>query len=568
MPRPSSLADLINPGSLSLPTPPPAQRQGVIRRSDIKAFGSSSGSPYDAASTGRRFNNWNPSRLGPTSQLWTSLDFIRARCREQIRDNPWAASAIDNFESQVIGNGIKPRWNIPNKSLKKQIEDKFGRWAMSKSIDHEGQLNFYGLQALASREIFEAGEVFVRLHSRPPSWRMKVPFQLQLIEGEQVPVFKNEVNAYSASTGLSKNSIRTGIEFDPDGRRVAYHMYKQNPGETMFFPTEGLVFTRIDAKDILHSYKPKRAGQLRGEPHLVSVLTALYELDQYTDATLVKKKVSAMFSGFIEKVSPDADIIVPTQSEGLDPNSQFPPLPTTLNIQNSEMQPGTLVNLFAGEKITFPNLPVDADIETFLRVMLHRFAVAVGATYEQITGDLKGVNYSSIRAGLLDFRRKCEQFQLNIIIQQLCQPVAVRWLEEAYLSGAVKLPGYAADPEQYEDIKWSTPAWPWVDPLKDAQAALTSRRAGFTSRAIIVAEQGEDAAAIDAENTADSERAVELGLVYDSDPAQVLIGRETNPSIQEAEDTPEQEAGQKPIAPAKPAQPAGKPAAKPGSKAS
>src|ERR1019366_2706919 len=105
--------------------------------------------------------------------------------------------------------------------------------------------------------------------------------------------------------------------------------------------------------------------------------------------------------------------------------------------------------------------------------------------------------------------------------------------------------GYAQNPWKYMDITWSTPAWPWVDPLKDGQAAQMSVRNGFTSRRAIVAESGEDVAMVDAQNVQDNERAEKMGLIYDSNPSQVLIGRETNPSVDEDEGDPgdEKEAG-------------------------
>jgi hypothetical protein len=33
------------------------------------------------------------------------------------------------------------------------------------------------------------------------------------------------------------------------------------------------------------------------------------------------------------------------------------------------------------------------------------------------------VNYSSIRAGLLEFRRRCEAIQHGVFVHQLCRPI-------------------------------------------------------------------------------------------------------------------------------------------------
>jgi lambda family phage portal protein len=325
--------------------------------------------PYEAGGTGRRATNWHASRLGPTTVLWGNLDIMRARCRDAIRNDPWAASAIDNFESQHIGNGIRPRWNLPNKELKQKVETEFARWATSTMCDYAGRVDFYGLQALAAREMFEAGEVFTKFIVRPKSWNMRVPLQLQLMESEQLSLFRNVWAHEGGVQGMPiNNRIRTGIEFDPEGRRVAYHFYKEHPGETMFYPLDGLLFTRIPAEEILHSYKVFRVGQLRGQPHLSAVLTLLNELEQYTDAALVKKKVAAMFAGFIEKVNADADILPPDPNNpvgNLQPSQPIGVQPIQdAETLNTKLEPGTMNVLLPGEKITLPNLPSESDFES------------------------------------------------------------------------------------------------------------------------------------------------------------------------------------------------------------
>jgi len=77
----------------------------------------------------------------------------------------------------------------------------------------------------------------------------------------------------------------------------------------------------------------------------------------------------------------------------------------------SKLEPGTFQVLFPGENVTLSKPEDDGGFENFIRVAVRSFAIGAGVTYEQATGDLKGVNYSSIRAGLLEFRRKCEQLK-------------------------------------------------------------------------------------------------------------------------------------------------------------
>jgi lambda family phage portal protein len=497
------------------------------------------GSPYDATGTGRRLGTWNPTRLGPTTSLWSTRDLMLARCHDEVRNNPWAASAVDNFEAQIVGNGIKPKWNSIPEDVKLKIEQEFKLSALTKDFDYNGLCDYYGLQALAAREIFEGGEIFVRRHIRPVGWSanpnvkqpMRVPCQLQLIEAEQCPIWLNITATAPAQVGKPGSVIRTGKEFDKDGRLAAFHLYQEHPGETMYYTSTALKFIRVTSDHMLHCYKPFRAGLLRGQPHLSSVLVLLHELTKYSDACVVAKQIQSMFAGFVTKIVPEGDVI-PTDVPGVVPgspaNGYVPP-----EIRIGELEPGSINVLYPGEDIRFPTLPQNNDLQTFMSVMLHQFAVGIGATYEQITGDLRGVNLSSIRAGVQDAHRKCEQFIYNILTTQFCQPTLRWWLDEAVLSGRLKLPGYAEEPEQYLDVTWTPSGWPWIDPQKDIEAKQTAVRCGFTSRERVCAETGEDAAAIDAEQVRDNQRADKAGLVYDSDPRKILVGREANPQVSE-----------------------------------
>jgi lambda family phage portal protein len=512
------------------------------------------GAPYDATANGRRLANWQPTRQGPTTSLWSTRDLMLARCHDEVRNNPLAQSAVDNFESQIVGNGIKPKWNSLPEAQKLAIEKEFKLSALTKELDYNGLCDYYGLQALAAREIFEGGEVFVRRHIRPVGWSanpnlkqpMRVPCQLQLIEAEQCPIWLN-LTATSATVAKPGSVVRTGKEFDVAGRLAAYHLYAEHPGETTFFTSSALKFIRVTSDHMIHCYKPFRAGLLRGQPHLASVLVLLHELAKYNDACVVAKEIQAMMAGFVTKINPEGDV-VPTDTGNVvgPPLGYVPP-----DVRFAEMEPGTLNVLYPGEDIRFPALPQNNDLQSFMNVMLHQFAVGVGATYEQITGDLRGVNLSSIRAGVQDAHRKCEQFIFNVLVTQFCQPTLRWWLDEAVLSGRLDLPGYAEEPEQYLDITWTPSGWPWINPKDDIEAKQTAVRCGFTSREAVCAESGEDAAAIDQAQVRDNGRADAAGLVYDSDPRKILIGREANPTVPE-EGEPEsaaQEEPEKPDAP-------------------
>jgi len=232
----------------------------------------------------------------------------------------------------------------------------------------------------------------------------------------------------------------------------------------------------------------------------------LNELDQFDDAALVKANVAALFTGFIVKPNPDDAML----GEG-EPDEDGAAL--------AGLEPGTLQVLAPGEDVKFSD-PADVGgaYDAFLRNQFRAVAVAAGVTYEQLTGDLTGVNYSSIRAGLLEFRRRCEMLQHSLIVRQLCRPVWRAWMEQAVLAGALHAPGFAKDPGPYLAVKWVPQGWQWVDPEKELKAIVLAIRAGLMSRSEAISAFGYDAETIDREIAADNARADELGLVLDSDP--------------------------------------------------
>lgn len=145
---------------------------------------------------------------------------------------------------------------------------------------------------------------------------------------------------------------------------------------------------------------------------------------------------------------------------------------------------------------------------------------------------MSDVNYSSIRAGLVEFRRQMEAFQHQVVVHRLCRPIWRAWLEQAALAGVVDANDFEANYWDYLDAKWIPQGWQWVDPEKEINAAMKGIRAGLTTRTEVIASTGYDPEEIDAEWAADRDRAEELGNVYETDPAKdadrISAGRATN----------------------------------------
>jgi lambda family phage portal protein len=366
--------------------------------------------------------------------------------------------------------------------------------------------------------MLEGGEALIRLRYRRPEDGLPVALQLQVLEPEHLPVTLNT----QADNG---NVIRAGIEFDALGRRVAYHLYRSHPEDGALSPMSGSggnQTVRVQAYEILHLFRPLRPGQIRGEPWLARALIKLQELDQYDDAELVRKKTAAMFAGFITRLGPEDNLM----GEGAaDANG----------VALAGLEPGTLQILEPGEDVRFSQpADVGGSYSEFLRMQFRAVAAAMGVTYEQLTGDLTQVNYSSIRAGLLEFRRRVEALQHGVIVHQLCRPLWQAWMEQAVLEGTLTMPGFArGGPTRrrlYLACKWIPQGWQWVDPEKEFKALQLAIRSGLMSCSEAISSFGYDAEDVDREIAADNARADALGLALDSDPRKDTKERVRPPS--------------------------------------
>lgn len=469
---------------------------------------------YDAAGRGRRSVVWMPGNPGAVAALLFAGHELRVKSRDLVRRNAWAAAALEAFVANAVGTGIKPQSMAEDEGFRAEVQSLFRDW--TEEADAAGLTDFYGLQALACRAMLEGGECLVRFRPRRVGDGLTVPLQLQLLEPEHLPVTLNT----QAPNG---NPIHAGIEFDSLGRRVAYHLYRSHPDDGAMAPMSGvggIETVRVDASEVLHLFRVLRPGQIRGEPWLARALVKLNELDQYDDAELVRKKTAAMFAGFITR----GDIEDKLVGEGE---------PDETGVALAGLEPGTLQILEPGEDIKFSDpADVGGSYSEFLRVQFRAVAAAIGITYEQLTGDLTGVNYSSIRAGLLEFRRRCEMIQHSVLVHQLCRPIWQAWLRQAVLAGAIEAPGFARRPRDYTACKWVPQGWQWVDPEKEFKALLLAIRAGLMSRSEAVSAFGYDAEDVDREIATDNARADSLGLVFDSDPRKVATTGAAQPESQ------------------------------------
>lgn len=457
-----------------------------------------SSSVYEAAGGGRRTLGWRAPTTSANLGTLENLATLRDRSRQAVRNDGWAFGIIEKLVNNTVGTGIKPLSQSTDPEFRRAVQELWATW--TDYSDADGSNEWYGQQTQAVRCYLEAGEVFVRLRPRLPSDGLPVPLQVQIIEPELCPHLWNG----KAPNG---NNIRAGIEFSPIGQRVAYYFYAQRPGDIMDFNPADL--RRIDASQVLHVFKQRRPGQLRGIPHLTQALIRLRGLDFFDDATLLRQQLSAMFVAFLKHPVSDSSSVIPIMGEAS--------LATVGDRGVLGLQPGTFQELQAGEEVEFSKPPdVMAGYIDFIRQQLRSICAAGCVPFEILTGDMTGVNDRTVRVNLNEFHRYVQAEQ-QMLAYQLCFPLWAAWMDAAERSGALVMPGYYDDPQPWRAAKWMGQRWQYIQPVQDAEATRALIRSGLISRSDAVSELGEDSEVIDAQQAADNERADRLKLSYDSD---------------------------------------------------
>ena len=448
---------------------------------------------YDAAKTGRRTEGWIATGNSANAEIAGGLSRVRERSRDLVRNNPYAAKAVAEIVNSAIGTGISAQAQSDQAELNAGIDEAWSEW--TSQCDADGQLGFPGLESLIARTVVESGEALVRFRSRLPNDGIRIPVQLQVLE----PDWLDQSKTVSSATGYAIQ----GVQFNLWGQRTGYWLFGQHPGEVTTTSVRGsLISALVPASEILHVYRKDRPGQVRGMPWLATVALRLRDLDLYEDAELMRKKIEACVVGFITQ--PEAGAGPALGATSIDP---------TTGQRVEAFEPGMTKYLKPGENVVFNNPGAAGGYRDYKVTQLQAAAVGAGVTYEQLSGDLSQVNYSSFRAGHIPFQTMIECFRWVLLEPMLLSPVWRRVIDVGVTAGVISKRQYG--------VKWTAPKFYSADPRKDSESVLLDVRQGRQTLFDAIAEQGYDPVKQLEEIAAINKKLDDLGIILDCDPRRV-----------------------------------------------
>jgi lambda family phage portal protein len=313
------------------------------------------------------------------------------------------------------------------------------------------------------------GEVFLRI-VKGASFRHRIA--LQIIEPDRIDDEMNE-------RYRNGNQVRMGVELDEYRRPVAYHILTSHPGDYDYTTlAKGQKRIRLPADQMIHVYKPSRAGQTRGTPWPTAAIMALKMLHGYREAELVAARTAASKMGFF--TSPSGDGFTADDME-----DDYTPI--------YDAEAGTFHQLPAGVEFQAfdPNHPTSAFAD-FEKAILRGIAGGLGVSYTSLANDLENTSYSSIRQGALeerDFYRTLHAF----MIDHFMDPLYRVWLEHVMDMALISINGPGKFEKFTQDYTFRARGFQWVDPQKEMNAAIMGLQNGILSHTDVAANYGRDA---------------------------------------------------------------------------
>lgn len=405
------------------------------------------------------------------------------------------SGAFDKLSNFIVGDGLSIQPMVRNRKgellpkVNEQITsallDETNRMSWARDVNVTGEYTRGEQEWIACRTWLRDGEILARrINAR--QGRDGIPYRVQLIEGDYLPF---ELIRASAP---DMNAIVHGVEKNDWGRPVAYHLYRQHPGD-IYVRGYGLLagdIVEVPAREVQHIKFCRRVSQTRGVPICHAAIYRLDDIADYEDSHRIGARIAAQLLGAIKRAP---DLI--GDYDGSQDEREW------------AMQQGQILSdLLPGEDLTWykPESP-NPDATPFIDDQMRRAAAGFGLGYSTFSGKYDK-SFSAARQEQSEnwpnIQKLRAQFVSDFVRTVEYEPA----LDAAILSGAVRIPR-EADPSTIFSADYRGPARPTIDDEKQAKADQVVLETKTDSRYGRIRERGRDPTQVDAEITVDTMKA-------------------------------------------------------------
>ncbi len=413
-------------------------------------------------------------------------DKLRIQARNADENNDLAIGILDTLVNNVVGAGLSYEPLVKNADgsvateLNRAIGRAWGEWR--KRAEASRQLPWSELERVVARSWLRDGEYLVQhvIGTRAAiRHRGPVPYSIELIEADFLPF---------ADSAVNRDGVIHGVEVNAWGEPIAYHLYKEHPGNLLISSLRASLETkRVPAERLTHLKFARRHPQIRGVTCLHGVLIRLDDLKEYELSERIAARVAAAFCAVITK-QPSFT----RQAKYAAGNRDF------------EMHPGMVFDrMVEGESVEVldPKRP-NAQLGQFRRDQLRAAAAGAGTSASTISRNYEG-SYSSQRQELSETAvgyQKLRAYFIDVFAREVYE----RFVGLGDLSGLWRYPP-TVDPVSILDCDIRGPSSPWIDPEKEMKADVLAVQAGFKGRHQVIRERGGDPVSVDEMRAQDTE---------------------------------------------------------------
>ena len=423
---------------------------------------------YDAGSSGRLNAGWRASITSAETADRSSRDTVRARARDLERNSDIAQAAIRAYRRNVVGKGYALQAMTPDEELNDRIEQYWKLWCKAEHCDITGTQSFSQMLRMAvTRKRVDGGMLILKRYLRESEI---VPLKLQCLEVDELDVI-------AASPKHKGNRVVGGIEYDKNHKPVGYFFRRYDldgcqTGDSVFVP----------AVDVIFYYTKNRPSQIREMSDLSAAVTRIRDANEFMTAVSVKERVAACLAVFIKKAVP-AGGLGRSGTVGEDGRVDY---------AGKTLTPGMIKEMNAGDEIQVVNPAGNsAEATSFLKLQYGLIGAGQGLSYEALSRDMSGVNYSSARQSAIEDEVTFAE-EVELLQDRIMSEVYESFVISGVLSGLFSIPDFWGQKVEYLQHEWVAAPKRWIDPQKESKANQLAMQSGQKTFKQIAAENGRD----------------------------------------------------------------------------
>lgn len=404
---------------------------------------------------------------------WFLSDWRNASC-EAILKNPLGSKYMNLSVDGVIGADgvyVKPSPTVESmdedelQELSNKLEKRFDRWAYDADrFSLDGQLTFDIFQQIVEKVRVQTGEVFIRIHN------VNGTIKLEIIDSARL----TQLNNQWLDNG---NYISNGIEFDKNHKPVNYYFCIYNP---ITYTYDATAFEIIPASEICHYFIPLQMGQERGIPDMISTSKTMEDLKNFTEASLIAKRVSASTTAYITNNNNDTDQVELMAGEE-----------NSTATYTEYLEAGAVYELGKNQDIKTVNPQAGVDrIGEFTSELMDQISMGLNVTKQSLMGSTADASFSAAK---LAERLQATTFRTrtNVLISKVLKPIYLAWFKNEMLNNNSLNLSFS----DFDDLICARyiPVKPIsLDATRDIQAEIMLLDAGLKSKTQIISEMGGD----------------------------------------------------------------------------